>query len=1028
MRPLHLHMKAFGPYAAVQEVDFRDLGEQTFFLIHGPTGAGKSSILDAICFALYGETSGEDRQGKQMRSDHADIKCLTEVRFTFALKGEVYHIHRIPEQQKPKKIGEGTTKQGHKATIWHLGAEGDDLDAMLKAPDSSGSVVASGAKKVSAAVHERIGFSVDQFRQVVVLPQGKFRRLLGGDAKTRQEILAVLFRTERYRQIEEALKEKHKELKGALEGVSRQRQGVLDRVEVDDEEALRALVNKAEEGLKALEAEVKDRRKEKDQAEAALQKGRQAQRLLDELQQATMELAALEAQKAEAEARRVELDAALRARNLRDLQGARDKRQEEAQKAADRAAGLQEQVAGARERKDGAEKLYDEQVALEPARSSAGREVERLEGLEKKVEVLEGLKNEASRAEARQEQAAKQVKEGDRKKQELAGLLERQSRQLQEARDGSARLAHLERLLQDADEALKLRKKLEEDRAEQELMRGEVKQAEQRLQKARKTKEAAKAALDELMVKWDGAHAARLAEQLKPGAPCPTCGSTEHPAPARCEDGAPDGEAVRRQRQAVEEADRRVEQARKACEELRIKREVHQTGQLQVVQSLGEDVDLSLAQLKARRDEAAARARAAGEAAKKVPRLEQAVGRSRTDLDAAEAALENAAQAAAEARSTRDKAQAQLELRQQEVPAELLEPGALAAATTAARKQRDGLAEALARATRELEEARVAYAGLKAEHKTALDVAEKADLEAARVRDEFLRRLADAEFADEETYTGALRGDAEVDALEQAARRYSEAYRSATDRRRRAEEAAAGLKPPPLTELEAAARTAAGKWEQVLEERADLAEKLKTRRALVAELESMAAQQSGLEKQFSVVGRLADVAKGSNPKRISFQRYVLTLFLDDVLKAATHRFRRMTRGRFELHRIKDGAQGRLAGLDLEVEDSHTGKNRPVSTLSGGEGFLASLSLALGLVDVVQRESGGIRLEAMFVDEGFGSLDSEALDQCLRVLRDLQSRGRLVGIISHVDELKNRGFVCLEVSPSLSGSEAKFTFP
>ena len=1027
MRPLQLTMKAFGPYADVQEVDFRRLGEHTFFLIHGPTGAGKSSILDAICFALYGETSGQDRLGKQMRSDHADEKCLTEVRFTFALKGEIYRIHRVPEQQRARKVGEGMTQQVHKATFWRMGASGEDLDAVVDAPDSSGSVVASGAKKVSAAVQEHIGFSVDQFRQVVVLPQGKFRRLLGGDTKTRQEILAVLFRTERYQQIEEALKEKHKELKNDLEDVSRQHQQVLDRAEVEDEAALRALMEKAAEQLKVLLGQEEDRLKEKDRAEAALRRAREQQLRLDELRKATEELAALEAQNDEVAAQKMVLEAALRARGLQDIHGERDKRQEEAQKAAALVLDLEKRAAKVRQRRDLAGEQHEEQVGREPERAEAGKRHEEMERLGESVAALEGLRAEASGAGERLDLMVRRVQEGDREKQELVGLLEELGKQLQEARDRSARLENFKRLLEDGNKALSLRKKLDEDQAAHQRQQEKLKQAEQRLRQAQQAQEADIAAQKELMVKWDNAHAARLAEQLNPGVPCPTCGSPEHPDPARCEEGAPDAEALKRQREAVERAGKRVEEARKAREELRLERKVHETGQLHVVESLGEDMDLPLAELEARRDKAAAQARAAGEAARKVPRLEEAEGKRRADLGSAEAALKEAAEAAAEARSVRDKAQARLEDRQKDVPHDLLDPDALATATRAAREKHEALARELALAIEELQNAREAYAALEAEHRGARDQAEKADLRAARTRDELIQRLADAEFADEEAYAAALRGEAAVKQLEQVVQQHDKALASARDRHRRADKAAEGLKPPPLEELEAATQAAADLWKETYELRVDLAAKQKALSALVAELESMAGQQSGLEKQYGIYGRLADVAKGNNPRRVSFERYVLTLFLDDVLKAATHRFRRMTRGRFDLRRLEDGAQGRLAGLDLEVLDSHTGKLRPVSTLSGGEGFLASLSLALGLVDVVQRESGGIRLDAMFVDEGFGSLDNEALDQCLRVLQDLQSGGRLVGIISHVEELKGVD-VRLEVRPSRRGSVATFVLP
>ena len=264
-----------------------------------------------------------------------------------------------------------------------------------------------------------------------------------------------------------------------------------------------------------------------------------------------------------------------------------------------------------------------------------------------------------------------------------------------------------------------------------------------------------------------------------------------------------------------------------------------------------------------------------------------------------------------------------------------------------------------------------------------------------------------------------------ITALEAAIRDADHRRAAAHERAARAVRAIAGLVRPDLVALDARASAARAAVE------ATLARITQTRSALAAladtlgRLDTIARESGAIEAEYRVVGHLADIANGTNGRNLTFQRYVLAALLDDVLRAASLRLAAMSRGRYQLQRREDLADARRAGgLDLEVFDEYTGRSRPASTLSGGEGFMASLSLALGLSDVVQAYAGGVQLDTLFIDEGFGSLDPESLDMAMKALIDLQQRGRTVGVISHVEEMKQQIDVAIEVVQGVRGSRVR----
>lgn len=348
-----------------------------------------------------------------------------------------------------------------------------------------------------------------------------------------------------------------------------------------------------------------------------------------------------------------------------------------------------------------------------------------------------------------------------------------------------------------------------------------------------------------------------------------------------------------------------------------------------------------------------------------------------------------------------------------------------------ARAAADEATSALAHAERE---ERIAHEAL-TEATTAAEHEAAAASEAERLRDEaqsgFDERLTEAGFESETEYDAACLPAPEVEATERAIAEHEQSLAAARATAVQAESAAKGLEPPDTAALDEARDVAKTAADAVRAERAARQAEYAAAAAAAARLKRLELEAGESGSRFEVIGRLGRVANGQppeNPLRLSFQRYMLGAYLDDVLIIASQRLHTMTEGRYTLRRIQKGDKRRALGLDLEVLDAYTGSSRPVATLSGGETFQASLALALGLADVVQAYEGGIRLETVFVDEGFGSLDPDNLDAAIATLMGLQTGGRLVGIISHVGDLRDQVAARLEIDPGLVGSHARFVVP
>lgn len=872
MRPIRLEMAAFGPYAGRTSLDFTRLGDNRLFLICGPTGAGKSTILDAMCYALYGKTSGGERSGAGLRSDYAGPDVLTEVTFDFAVGDKVYRIYRCPEQMRQgKRKSDQLVQQKPESALYEL----DGKEPRLLA-----------AKETEKRAAELLGVGVEQFRQIILLPQGEFRRLLLADSKERQDIMRQLFHTELYEKLEDAIGQRARDLEKRRKESDLTLRSRLSACGADTPEALAAKTAEAEKETAAAARQCEAA----EQEEAAFRKDYDAAQALAgawaRLEAAEAAGRALAAQKEAMEKQAAEVERIAAAARLKDAKEALDRTLDDGRTEAARLKTLSARLAQLREAQAAAEKTAADLEAEAPRRKEQAEEAARLV---RTAELAAGCRQAADAA-ARADAAWKKA--------------------------SAARQA-----------------------AEKEKVAADAARTE-----ARRTANAYELA-------FLHGQAAYLASGLRDGEPCPVCGAVHHPAPAAAAGDLPDKSAVDAKRQAAELAERTAEDAARAAEQ-------------------------------ARQTEA-------------------------------ERAAERASAAAA------------LEMIEKELPPDLRDPEAVD-------RRREALLRAQARWEKDMQAARMA----RQQAGEALKSAEKEEeLTRGRVetlraqyaerRETLLARAQAAGFADIAAFEPYFARLGEEAALRQSLTDYEARVKAERDKADAARKDTGGRPKPGMAQWEARRAEVSARAKEAVAEAARWKSALALCRDTQQAADAILAEQKETDRQYLLAGRLAKLFRGDE-NGVNLERFVLGALLDDVLRKANLRLSAMSGGRYQLSRRLDRTDRRKkSGLDLDVFDSYTGQARPANTLSGGETFLASLSLALGLADVVQEYAGGIRLDAIFIDEGFGTLDAESLDLALRTLTGLQGQNRLVGIISHVAELEERIPAKLRITKTDCGSTAAF---
>ena len=893
MRPLKLTISAFGPYAGTVELDFEKLGQKGLYLITGDTGAGKTTIFDAICFALFGEASGHNREPGMLRSKYADPKTPTEVCLTFAYNGREYTVKRNPEYLRPKGRGEGWTKQS--------------ADAQLTCPDGK---IVTRLKDVNAAIRDIIGLDRDQFSQVSMIAQGDFLKLLLAGTKERQEIFRSIFNTNLYVLLQKKLSENANAVKYQWDDTRLSIRQYIDGILCPGDSPL------AQAGdLPAAEvAELLD---------ALLAEDAGAQSLLEQrLSETERELESVSTLLAQAE-QRAKTAAALTA----------------AETAKAEAAGRCRRAKAALER----------ELAQKPQQEVLQRKITELNLLLPSYDELDALITGQTGAQAALSGTAAHMDAASRAHDSLSAelaLLKRERTALEHV--GAEKEKLLRQKQEQADRMQRLTAltdALEDLRAQQALLA--------KLQAGYLAEESHAAACQSI---FDETNRAYLSEQagiiagtLTRGKPCPVCGSTEHPAPAVLTENAPAEADVKKAKAAADKARKAAEAASRRAGE--------QKGRVATAEgTIRREIEVLLGG--AAIEEAGVLAHTA------ISALSESIG-------SLQARLRKAVQ------DEGRKAELDRQIPQKEAAIAEKE-----AALTALKEKLAGLRASAEEMAKQAEALR-----------SKLVFPSKA---AAQSEKGFLEKTLKA------LQEGQKKAEAEDAACEKQL-----AVLSAQLQQLRGQ-----LAQLPETDRPGLESKKAGLTEQkavILAELKTLHARLTANTASRKNIAGKARELAALEEKMAWMRSLSATANGQVPgkEKIMLETYIQTTYFDRIVARANVRLMKMTGGQYDLKRrtVAENARSQ-SGLELDVIDHYNGTERSVKTLSGGESFKASLALALGLSDEVQM-STGIRLDTLFVDEGFGSLDPESLDQAYRALADLTEGNRLVGIISHVADLKEK---------------------
>ena len=1024
MKPISLTIEAFGPYRDSVTLDFNELQNHSMFLISGPTGAGKTSILDAMVYALYGEPSGEVRKTDAIRSDFAEPQHMTRVDFSFAIGEARYRVERLPKQLVAKKRGTGMREQNASATVYEM-------------KEGEWKVIATSAAAIRDTIQRIIGFRKDQFLQVVLLPQGEFRKLLVASTSEREELLHTLFRTELYRRLQDALKAAYDEAKLGIEENVTKQTALLQSIPHDEETPI-LTIEHVRELLKHREPHRDTLVIERDKAVTVVEHYNTLRKEWALYNQAKQSL--------------VEATAKL------DLVKAREEERSSLQEKVRFLTSLTPSYELYKQFSDKRGVLKTLGITL----SDAKQGVESASQHESKcTEAHEALASQAEIMQAKRTTLA-QLQQQSEKFDELALLnkelnilnskFETLNREKSEAKlqaqhklvaDLEVELVEARKQFQANSKALESIPRIQEQLghlqrysellAEKHKIQNDIDTKEQLLATLEQTVKNSKVQLERLEHLMAEGRAFELVHLVVDNAPCPVCGSVDHPHLASKPELYPTKEEIESarairdaalQKQASEIGQKETllirlheldEQVNDQVSRLKLSIDnfsedafdsiqqglASQIEQLIALRSDTEQLSKTIAAnedvLSKAKDKLAKTENAHNELLKTLYNLEVQISSVQAKIDALSESLPTTDVAAWHK---------EIELLVSELTDYDEQVKACKAKLDVAREELNAKRGRLETLSTQVQEETKNLEGLYQDYAKSLQ-------QISLCEDDFIDMLDDYKNLD------TLRN--ELHALDEKFNKAQAVYDAALKHTQ-------SIVEPSDTVADDVYDVAVVQRDDLVGSLAAWDKETKHIETTLVSLEKLETAMGESREEVEFLSRLNDLANGGEQgfKNVTFERYVLGAILDEVVYAANLRLQKMSRSRYSLERSDYTGGGRgKQGLDLAVMDAFTGQSRPANTLSGGETFLASMALALGLADVIQSYAGGIRMDTMFIDEGFGTLDPDTLELAMETLVKLQSSGRLIGMISHVPELKTRIPAHLEVTRGDDGSSAKF---
>ncbi|SHI50446.1 AAA family ATPase [Lutispora thermophila] len=1031
MKPIKLTMSAFGPYAGTEVIDFSLLDGHNIFVITGPTGAGKTTIFDGICYALYGSASGEGRDGESMRSHFAKDDTLTYVELEFQLRDKIYYVKRIPKQLRKKERGEGYTEQ--------------KAEAEFKAP---GERVVTGVREVNEKIAELLGISYEQFKQIVMIPQNEFRKLLLAESKDREVILRKIFGSWQFQMIQEKLEENARDLRKSIESIEQKELTYVRSIEWGKREDLKAKAEADNVNIDEIKEDLENLIKEEDEEEIRLEK--EAEALageLEKLQEALMKATEInnkfeERRKAEEELNQLENDKAVWDEKERKLHKARK---------ALMIKPIEEQSLKRKEELDNARLDYDRSklllaTALENLKKSKEnlikeeeREEERRKLQEKitelkkdidKVKEYERLSSELERIMKNLQQKEKAISQNKEEIEALKEKIKKTKQDIEAANEAALQYINHEKNLKEKEDTLKKLKSFKTENQLLDDLREEYKKKKAAYEELNKLYEAKKKEVDELNQRFFHGQAGLLARGLKDNEPCPVCGSTHHPRPAKELSGMPSEEELKNKKAELDEKNEKLRAAADEYADIRAKGEAQRQNVDKIKQELSnvlkegnlesiiKEYEDSIVMLKKHMTDL-------DNKRKIKDNLIELLDKSEKELESKETL---AVELEKDYRNTYAQVEgnkALLSKIEKELSYGIKEESSLLKQINLCQNQYDMMNKIYEDAKEAYRAAEVAMAKEETNSMYKEKTVEKARQEYETAMLKFREALVSVGFENQEEYEISKMEEAAMEVFENDINQYKEQLKLAAARFTKALKDIQGLEPVDVDSISGNIELCKNKKSEIEKTIKEIYARLLHNRTLLENMKIVMEEKRQQEDVYSIVGHLANMAKGNNRERLSFERYVLAAYFDDIIYAANQRLRKMTDGRFELSRIKEKQKGNAQqGLEIEIFDYYTGLPRHVKVISGGESFKASLSLALGLSDVVQSYAGGISLDTIFIDEGFGSLDEDSLEKSIECLLELQRSGKLVGVISHVGELKERIRARIEVTQGMTGSSTK----